>query len=95
MPELHLAIDLPGWRLFVRRREDKAFQPLAQRVFERDSYACQYCGFQAREYQEVVNADGNYTNNKLGNLLTACCFCSQCLFVQSAGADDNIGRAHV
>ncbi len=80
MYALHLAENLEGWRLFVRRRDDKAFLPVASQVLERDYYICQYCGFQARQYQEIVNLDGNYRNNKLNNLITACCFCSQCLF---------------
>jgi intracellular multiplication protein IcmJ len=88
MHELQLAVNLAGWRVFVRRKEDKAFLPVAKRVFERDIFTCQYCGFQAREYQEVVNADGNYANNKLENLITACCFCSQCLFLQAVGVDE-------
>lgn len=88
MHELQLAVNLSGWRIFVRRREDKPFLPVADRVYQRDNYTCQYCGFQARQYQEVVNLDGNYANNKLENLITACCFCSQCLFIQSIGLDD-------
>ena len=88
MHELQLAVNLNGWRLFVRRKEDKAFLPVAKRLFERDAYTCQYCGFQAREFQEIVNLDGNYLNNKGGNLITACCFCSQCLFLQSVGLDE-------
>ncbi len=88
MHELQLAVNLSGWRLFVRRKEDKAFLPVQKRVFERDEYTCQYCGFQAKEYQEVVNFDGNYTNNKLSNMITACCFCTQCLFLQSVGVDE-------
>lgn len=91
MHELRLAVNLTGWRLFVRRREDKAFQPVAMRVLSRDNYTCQYCGFQAREYQEIVNLDGNYSNNKLSNLATACCFCSQCLFLETAGLDEMSG----
>jgi intracellular multiplication protein IcmJ len=91
MYELHLAVNLSGWRAFVRRKEDKAFQPVATRVLERDAYTCQYCGFQAREYQEVVNLDGNYTNNKLSNMATSCCFCSQCLFLESVGLDEMSG----
>lgn len=88
MHELNLAVNLAGWRIFVRRKLDKAFQPVQKRVFERDAYTCQFCAFQAREYQEVVNVDGNYNNNKLSNMVTACCFCSQCLFLQSVGVDE-------
>lgn len=88
MHELSLAVNLSGWRAFIRRKEDKGFLPAQKRVFERDQYICQYCGFQAKEYQEVVNVDGNYANNKLGNMITACCFCSQCLFLQSIGIDE-------
>lgn len=88
MYDLQLAVNLNGWRLFIRRREDKAFLPIAEKVFNRDGYTCQYCGFQAKEFQEVVNLDGNYTNNKLSNMITACCFCSQCLFLESVGLDE-------
>lgn len=88
MHELKLAVNLNGWRIFVRRREDKAFLPVAEQVYQRDSYTCQYCGFQARQYQEIVNIDDNYLHNKISNLITACCFCSQCLFLESVGLDD-------
>lgn len=88
MQKLKLEVNLNGWRIFVRRREDKAFAPIMQRVFDRDNYTCQYCGFQARQYQEVINVDGNYANNKLSNLITSCCFCSQCLFLESIGLDE-------
>ena len=88
MYELQLAANLNGWRFFIKRKEDKAFLPVAERVFKRDSYTCQYCGFLAHEYQDVVNLDSNYRNNKLSNMITACCFCSQCLFLQSVGLDD-------
>jgi intracellular multiplication protein IcmJ len=86
--ELKLAVNLSGWRAFVRRKDDKAFLPVQKKVFERDRYTCQYCGFQAREYQEVINLDSNYSNNKLNNLITACCFCTQCLFLQAVGMDE-------
>lgn len=91
MHELQLAVNLSGWRIFVRRKQDKAFLPVAKRVYERDAYACQYCAFQALEYQEVVNLDGNYQNNAFSNLITACCFCTQCLFLQAVGLDEMSG----
>jgi intracellular multiplication protein IcmJ len=88
MHELQLAVNLNGWRIFVRRKLDKAFLPVAKRVLERDVYTCQFCAFQAKDYQEIINLDGNYLNNKLSNMATACCFCSQCLFLQAVGLDD-------
>lgn len=88
MHELQLAANLSGWRIFIRRREDKPFLPVAEQVYNRDNYTCQFCSFQARQYQEIVNLDGNYSNNKLSNLITACCFCTQCLFIQSIGLDE-------
>jgi intracellular multiplication protein IcmJ len=88
MHELKLAVSLSGWRVFVRRKEDKAFLPVQKRIFARDQYICQYCGFQAKEFQEVVNLDNNYADNKLSNMVTACCFCTQCLFLQSVGLDE-------
>lgn len=57
----------------------------SKKILRRDNYTCQYCGFQAREYQEIVNLDQNYHNNKLSNLVTACCFCTQCFFLESVG----------
>jgi len=91
MHELQLAVNLTGWRHFIRRKEDPAFLPVAKRVQKRDVYTCQYCAFQAIEYQEVVNLDGNYLNNKLSNMVTACCFCVQCLFLQAVGIDEMSG----
>lgn len=88
MQALQLAVNLNGWRIFIRRRVDKAFLPVAKKIMERDFYTCQYCGFQAKEYQEIVNRDGNYTNNKFSNLMTSCCFCSQCLFIESISSEE-------
>jgi intracellular multiplication protein IcmJ len=79
----------PGnWRLFATRRGDPAFQKFSERVFVRDSYTCQYCGFQAQQFQEVVNLDRNFYNNKLSNMVTACCFCAQCFFLEAVGRSD-------
>ncbi|OGT56315.1 MAG: type IV secretion protein IcmJ [Gammaproteobacteria bacterium RIFCSPHIGHO2_12_FULL_42_10] len=91
MHDLRLAVNLLGWRSFVRRKGDKTFQTVSGQIFARDGYACQYCGFQAKEFQEIVNIDGNYTNNKPSNMITACCFCAQCLFLQAVGIDEVSG----
>lgn len=79
----------PGaWRLFAARKADPAFLKFSEQVFERDHYICQFCGFQAQQYQEVINLDQNYRNNKLHNLVTACCFCTQCFFLEAVGKSD-------
>lgn len=79
----------PGaWRIFSARKGDKAFRAFAEKVYERDDYTCQFCGFQAREFQDVVNLNHDYRYNKLSNLVTACCFCAQCLFVESVGVEE-------
>ncbi|NKB46536.1 MAG: HNH endonuclease [Legionellales bacterium] len=79
----------PGkWQHFAARKVDEAFRVFAEKVFKRDQYTCQFCGFQAKDYQEVINLDNNYQNNKLSNMVTSCCFCAQCQFVESVGAGD-------
>jgi len=79
----------PGnWRLFMARKEDPSFKPFAEKIFSRDNFTCQFCGFQAMEFQEVINLDQNYHNNKTSNLVTTCVFCSQCFFVESVGIGD-------
>ncbi len=85
MYPLKLSMNPEGWRAFTARKQDPAFQNFGKKVLRRDNYACQFCGFQARDYQEVINIDQNYVNNKLSNLVTACCFCTQCFFLESVG----------
>lgn len=86
MRPLILSITPGAWRMFAKRKADSAFLKFAEdKVFRRDNYTCQFCGFQARDFQEVVNLDHNYSNNKSSNLVTACCFCAQCSFLESVG----------
>ena len=85
---LHIQVTPGAWRLFATRNSDSKFADFRDKVLERDAYTCQYCGFQARQFQEVVNLDHNYRNNKLSNLVTACVFCTQCLFLESVGQSD-------
>ena len=82
---LKLVASPGGWRLYSARKADERFKAFELKVFQRDRYTCQFCGFQARLFQEVVNLDYDYSNNRLSNLVTACCFCAQCFFIESVG----------
>ncbi len=76
------------WRLFTIRKADPKFQKFQERVFNRDYYTCQYCGFKSTKFMDVVNADSNYQNNHITNLLTSCPFCTQCFFLDGIGKSD-------
>jgi len=82
---LELKASADAWRLFSARKIDVNFSSYQQKVFERDQYKCRFCGFQAHSFQEVVNIDGNFRNNKMDNMATACVFCTQCFFLESIG----------
>ena len=90
---LKLQVNLGAWRLYALRRTDSAFYPFRDKIMHRDNYTCQFCGFQAREYQDVINLDNNYKKNKSSNLSTACCFCAQCFFLESVGVGEYGGGA--
>ena len=85
---LQLRAQPEAWRVYMTRKADPGFKKFTQKVLARDNNTCQYCGFQAKQYQQVVNKDNNYSNSKLSNMITACCFCTQCLFVESADNND-------
>ncbi|OGV34002.1 MAG: type IV secretion protein IcmJ [Legionellales bacterium RIFCSPHIGHO2_12_FULL_35_11] len=84
-PEIKLMATPGAWRLSSARKSDENFKSFENKIFNRDRYTCQFCGFQAKLYQEIVNLDGDYKNNKLSNLVTSCCFCAQCFFLESVG----------
>ena len=83
--ELKLVASPGAWRLYSGRKADPKFKAFETKVFQRDRYTCQLCGFQAMLYQDIVNLDGDYSNNRMNNLVTACCFCAQCFFIESVG----------
>ena len=91
--ELKLMASPGAWRLYSARKADSRFKTFEQKILHRDRYTCQFCGFQARIYQDVVNLDNNYNNNKADNLVTACCLCSQCFFIESVGVGGYGGGA--
>lgn len=86
---LNLQVNTEGvWRLYSTRKHDERFEAFAKRIWARDDNACQYCGFRANQYMEVLNVDGNYRNNDIKNMVTACPFCAQCQFLEMAGRTD-------
>lgn len=82
---LELNASADAWRMFSTRKADVNFKSFEKKVFERDEYTCQFCGFQSNQYQEVVNIDRNFRHNKIDNLATSCIFCTQCFFLESIG----------
>jgi len=73
---LHLSTSPESFSLFQKRKADQAFRAVYNKVLQRDANTCQFCGFQAQEYQEVINLDDNYRNNKFSNMVPVCCFCA-------------------
>jgi intracellular multiplication protein IcmJ len=74
-----------GWRSFVGRRQQESFKQNAPKIWQRDHYRCQFCGYQGKRFQEIVNLDGNYRHNVPSNLVTACSLCAHCLFLGAQG----------
>lgn len=87
---LTLHASLGNFGVFVARRTSAGFRQQALAVFKRDKFTCRYCGFYTQAFLEVVNHDFDYQHNKLDNLVTACCFCAQCHFIESV-SDDGYG----
>lgn len=85
MHELTLTANFEAWKIFTARKSKPDFLQFSEKVFERDNYTCQFCGFQARDYQEVIDLEHKYSKFNLATSVTACCFCSQCFFLESVG----------
>ncbi len=83
--ELRLVASPGAWRAYSARLADVRFKTYQDKVLARDQYTCRFCGFRALTDQHIINYDGNYNNNKFTNLVTACCFCAQCFFLESVG----------
>lgn len=90
MYSLTLSANLDGWRVFNARRKQSDFQKLAQKVYVRDKYICQFCGFRDLVYQEVANLNGNYRDNDLSNLATCCALCIECNFLGVMGRENRV-----
>lgn len=89
-----LTAERGNWLLFKARKNNKRFIEFEKKILERDQYTCRYCGFQAFEFQSVVNHDQNYRNNKASNLVTCCPFCWQCFFLDAL-VDPQLGGGYI
>ena len=78
MFDLKLAVNFDGWRIFIRRREDKAFLSVAEKILDRDNYTCQYCG----TTEQPLTIDHVLPRSKGGktewtNVVAACGSCNR------------------
>lgn len=88
---IQLTAQKGNWQRFMGRKNQPSFLNVRDQIFARDEYGCRYCGFQANQYQEILNIDQNYDNMALENLATACSLCAQCFFIDSVGLDGKSG----
>ncbi len=86
--DIELTATANNWRLFVLRKSDSAFLNFQEKIHARDHFTCQFCGFEAKQFLETINLNGNYLSNKRDNLVTACGMCAQCFFLEAVGKSD-------
>ncbi len=80
--KLHLSGELNNWEKFKARKKNQAFLTARAKILQRDHETCTFCGYKGRTL-EVINHDNDYSNNKPGNLLTACVLCARCTLLDS------------
>ncbi len=54
-----------------------------QKIFERDNFTCQCCGFVSKKYQEVLHKNFDTADKSDKNLTTVCIFCHQCFHLEN------------
>ena len=58
--------------------ESRLSKEQKQKIFERDDFTCQCCGFKSKKYQEILFKNGQEKDTSDSNLITTCIFCHQC-----------------
>jgi len=75
-PAFILGVKCEPWRGSIESlAADTQYQDSRKKALKRDKMKCQYCGFQAKKYQETHHIDDDHNNNKENNLLTCCALC--------------------
>jgi len=80
--KLTLQAKTGNWERFKLRKSNPKFKRIAGLVFARDKHTCRYTGYHGAGL-EVVNADGDYSNNTKDNLVTADGLAAKCLLLDS------------
>lgn len=75
-------VDLKSWQItdtahgmLLNPRLSDADKDLFRKVLKRDAYTCQYCGFQATEFQEINHKNHDHRDMRPENLETVCALC--------------------
>lgn len=61
------------------------FKAIRGDILERDLHQCQFCDFDAKNFQEIHHIDDNHENNSPENLVTTCVLCHMCFHIGYAG----------
>ena len=75
-----------NWERFKLRKANPKFKKVAGMIMQRDDFTCQYTGYKGPGI-EVVNKDGNYSNNVKSNLVTACSMAARCILLDNYNLD--------
>lgn len=67
----------------TKNDEDPRMMKIIDKIFERDKYTCQFCGWRSKKYQEIHHLDHNHDNFNEKNLVTACPCCHQVFHLPS------------
>lgn len=62
---------------------DERMKKMRPEILKRDHYACQYCGWRSKEFQEIHHIDHDHNNFKENNLITVCPLCHQIFHLPS------------
>lgn len=75
-PPLIIGVKCKEWRGSGKSlASDTKYQEARKIALKRDNLVCQYCGFQAKKYQETHHINDDHNDNRAENLLTCCPLC--------------------